>query len=512
MKNNGFTIIETLIALTLGTTITAGAVSYQSDRSKDIMAEKTIQEINSILKNIDKKIKENGLERSNWADSAWSNESEIISKLINDELNMSLWSEGLEESLFVNANINYDSSDFFQNFNFYLSFDSEKSFESNFKHFNKASRIKSLRENEKMSVGNYTVSLYSDSTKQNITTQDCLADSLNCQFHFSYNRIGGGEYLRANPDSSLSQNQIKDGRIKFIDSTNGAPYKCIPWQKTKAGAWEIKSSADNIPCGIGLYDNGTGTNEIFSVDVAANNGSFETLYLNGLCELYSIDNERIKKEPNKVRCAIKNDTEIVQIVENINANKAIIETVYSKDGKFNELYISNNLKVINEANITEMEANVMEANTVDILEELTSKTESNFNNVIFENKANFNNSVTVNTNTELKTKNDIEGNINLTTGLSLVSLNKFTIGETLSVDKDSKVNNLTSNAKLEVLNNTKITGSLETHNMTITNLIESISMKAQTGDFENINIELNMIRNKIQSKCSENRVECRGNL
>ena len=48
--------------------------------------------------------------------------------------------------------------------------------------------------------------------------------------------------------------------------------------------------------------------------------------------------------------------------------------------------------------------------------------------------------------------------------------------------------------------------------MTITNLIESISMKAKTGDFENINIELNMIRSKIQAKCSENRVECRGNL
>ena len=106
-----------------------------------------------------------------------------------------------------------------------------------------------------------------------------------------------------------------------------------------------------------------GTNEVFSVDVAANNGSFETLYLNGLCDLYSIDSssKRVKKESNKVRCAIKDDTEIVQIVENINANRAIIETVYSKEAKFNELHVSNNLKVINEANITEMEANVMES-------------------------------------------------------------------------------------------------------------------------------------------------------
>ena len=29
-------------------------------------------------------------------------------------------------------------------------------------------------------------------------------------------------------------------------------------KKHKAGTWEIKSSTDNIPCGIGLYDNGTG--------------------------------------------------------------------------------------------------------------------------------------------------------------------------------------------------------------------------------------------------------------
>ena len=232
MKSNGFTIIETLIAMTIGTTITAGAVSYEYDRSQGVLAEKTIEDINLILKKVDKKIKEEGLQESKWDKSVWNNESEIVSELFGDELDLNIWSEGLNQDILINADIKYDSLNHFQNFNFYVSFDSDETFNKNFKHFNKASRIKSLRENEKMSVGNYTVSLYSDSTKQNITTQECLADSLNCQFHFSYNRIGGGEYLRANPDSSLGQNQIKDGRVKFIDSTNGAPYKCIPWQKT----------------------------------------------------------------------------------------------------------------------------------------------------------------------------------------------------------------------------------------------------------------------------------------
>ena len=238
MKNNGFTLLETLIAVTIGSAVTVGAISYQSEQSKEIKAERLIQEVNFILEKVDEKIKEEGLELTNWNNSEWNNESDIVSGLIKNELDFSLWKNRSEDGLWMDAKINYDNLNMLQNFNFHIGFDSSEAFENNFKYLKKALISESLKQNEKFNTGHYIMSLYSFKNKETITTQECVSNSEDCGIHFSYNRIGGGEYLRVNPDFSLKRNEIKDGVVKFIDSLGDSPYKCIPWQKTKSGSWE----------------------------------------------------------------------------------------------------------------------------------------------------------------------------------------------------------------------------------------------------------------------------------
>lgn len=541
MNNNGFTLMETLVAVTIGSAITAGAISYQSEQSKEIKAEKLIQEINFILEKVDEKIKEEGLQSTNWDNSEWNSESDIVSDLFGNDLGFTLWENRENDGLLMDANINYDNLNMLQNFNFHIGFDSNETFEENFKYLKKALISESLKQNEKFSTGHYLMSLYSFSEEADITTQECVSDSEDCGIHFSYNRIGGGEYLRVNPDSLLKQNEIKDGVVKFIDSLGDSPYKCIPWQKTKSGSWEIDTT-NNVSCGIGLYSNGTGSNEVFSIDVAANNGTFEMLYLNGLCNLYSIDSttKRLKSSSEKVRCASKEiETDIpdldssgneqydalgnvvtkkvnrmYQLIENINANKAIIETVYSDSGKINNLQIKETLEVINEANITELKvARLTVKEDFNIIKELTSKGTNTFNNVIFENEAIFNNKVTIKNTTDIELSKEVKGDINVLGDINVTGdydLNNLIVSGTLNVNGFTDLSNATINQKMTSNNIT--VSNVTTGNMTIEGLIESISMKAKTGNFENIDMELNALKIKIQAKCSESRVICTGSL
>jgi prepilin-type N-terminal cleavage/methylation domain-containing protein len=545
MNNNGFTLMETLVAVTIGSAITAGAISYQSEQSKEIKAEKLIQEINFILEKVDEKIKEEGLELTNWNNSEWNNESDIVSNLIEDDLGFTLWENREEDGLLMDANINYDNLNMLQNFNFHISFDSNEVFEDNFKYLKKAMISESLKQNEKFSTGHYLMSLYSFSKEEDITTQECLSAPEECGVHFSYNRIGGGEYLRANPDASLKQNEIKDGIVKFIDSKNDSPYKCIPWQKTSDGNWELQdSSANSVSCGIGLYKNENGSAEAFAVDLAVNNGTFETIYVNGLCNSYEVDleNKQLIKKAEKVRCATRDVDTVVadldssgneqfdssgklitktvsqmyQIVENIKANEALIDAVYSNEGKINKLDISNTLEVINTANIRELhviEMNVEE--NFNILEELISNGESKLSNITFNEESIFtkNNLVTIKNNTNLSVNKVIESDIYVKGDINVngdYDLGNLIIDGSLKVNGDTKLSNVTTTNEISA--NNIATNTTTTSDMIISSLIESISMKAKTGDFENIDMELNALVSKIAAKCLESRVLCDGSL
>lgn len=545
MNNNGFTLMETLVAVTIGSAITAGAISYQSEQSKELAAEKLIQEINIILEKVDEKIDREGLSKDKWTKSEWSNESDIVSKLLDKELNLNLWQNRKEDGLLMDANINYDDFNMLQNFNFYLQFNEEEVFADNFKYLKKALISESLKQNEKFSTGHYLMSLYSFKKEESITTQECISDPENCGVHFSYNRIGGGEYLRANPDSSLKQNEIKDGVIKFIDSKNDAPYKCIPWQKNSKGNWELQdSSVAPVSCGIGLYKNEDGISETFAVDLAVNNGTFETIYVNGLCNSYEVDleNKQLIKRSEKVRCAtreidarvadldsdgneqfdslgkIKTKTvsQMYQIVENIKANEALIDAVYSDEGKINKLEVSNILDVIDQANIRELHVvgmNVEE--NFNVLEKLTSNGESNLSNITFNNESIFtkNNLVTIKNDTNITVNKEIKGDIYVKGEINVsgdYDLGNLIVDGDLTVNGNTKLSNVTIAQKMTA--NDIETNTTMTSNMTISNLIESISMKAKNGDFENIDMELNALEAKIAAKCSESRVLCQGSL
>ena len=210
----------------------------------------------------------------------------------------------------------------------------------------------------------------------------------------------------------------------------------------------------------------------------------------------------------------KKVAKIYQLIENINANKAIIETVYSKSGKTNNIQIKNTLDIVNQANITKLEvARLTVKENFKIINELISEGTSDFNNVKFENEADFNKTITIQNTTDIEISKEIKGDIDVAGDINITGeydLNNLVISGNLNVSGDTNLSNATING--EIWSNNITTNSVTTGNMTIEGLIESISMKAKKGDFDNINIELRSLKMKVNAKCQESRVICKGSL
>lgn len=479
----GFTLIESLFAVTIASAGTALLIKEQSEENKINESIKFSNDIQTIIQGIDHRISIDGYDPSLWTKMNWANEEEIVKDLLGKELvstgsncsggtwtpsinseletkliECNLWEDRNGIEVDMNASLHTDSIGFIQRFDLIFNFKNQENFEDYFLGLKNGFLNTKLNKNKEIS-GLHTYELVSlADTTSTITTSECINNFGNCAFKASYNRSGGNEYLRADGGNSMIGEHIT-----FIETKGQAPMKCIRWENTDrngSGTWTQKSDED---CGVGIYN----TTPV-SVDIVGDTGTFKNILLDKECIVYEWNGTNVIDNGKRSPCGTTNDgTMLYQAVENTIANTATflesrIELANIKEANINKASIED--LTVNIANINEIVTPLINTNLLNVNGLLQVNGRSLFTNGIAEfgediyvdKDATINKDLLVYEETTLLGNTEIQGETNI--------LNNLTVKDNLTVTngalttKNIESNNIIVNSKLKI-NSVKTVGS-----------------------------------------------------
>ena len=86
MKRNGFSLMESLVVMTIGGALTAGTISMVSENANEKAGIQFVKEAIEVVNAVNKRIAIDGYSLSTWDSTSWNNETEIVNNLIKKEL------------------------------------------------------------------------------------------------------------------------------------------------------------------------------------------------------------------------------------------------------------------------------------------------------------------------------------------------------------------------------------------------------------------------------------------
>tara|TARA_Y100001960_G_scaffold322531_1_gene399184 strand:- start:6886 stop:8679 length:1794 start_codon:yes stop_codon:yes gene_type:complete len=457
----GFTLIESLLALTIAGAGTAILIKEKAEENKFNLGISLSNDIQTIIQGVDHRISIDGYDPSLWTKTNWANEEEIVKYLLRKELvstgsncsggtwtpsinselktkliECNLWENRNNIEVDMNASIHTDSVGFIQRFDFIFNLKNQENFEDYFLGLKNGFFNTNLNKNKEISgLHSYEMVSLSDTTKT-ITTSECIKNISDCAFKASYNRSGGNEYLRVDGGNSMIGEHIT-----FIESKGQAPMKCIRWENTNrdgSGTWTQESDED---CGIGIYNE---TPHPIMVDIAGDTGTFKNILLDKECIVFDFNGTNVIDTGIKSPCGTNQTTgEIFQVIDNISSKNGYIENFYVSNLSAYYIAITN----IKAESITSKFAYIENKLKTDMIESFTN------NGIITVNSK-----LTLKNLLKVENNVDITGNINATSG-TINNLNAYNITN----------NNLTSNNvanlnKLNTSNTTTINGEFISKN------------------------------------------------
>lgn len=388
MKKHGFTLMEVITVLTIGTTGMLVVKDVVQENHQEAMNEETVRNITSIVDAVDYRLAIDGYNTDNWSSSSWEG-SEGLSDLITSELNQADACEGgswtpeignpnvkeslvscdtfgenkLDQDYTFSAELETDSNNFIDSFNVLLRFNSEESFSDNFVHL-KMGLNKSLTSNDKKMSGYTTTQLVEAADPNNIlTSQECIELREGCAIKALYERQGKGSFVRSNLDSV-----IYNSSLSFVVNAGDAPLDCARWKSDGSGNWEMSDISDEN-CGIGLFDG-----EPLVVEVNVETGTFENIALNKQCAIYEWGSSGLVNSGRLSPCGVfNNGTEIVQVLDRTVANVAEIQQVFVDEGFITNLEVER--MRIELADIENLFADTLNARYVSALDRFVSNKE-----------------------------------------------------------------------------------------------------------------------------------------
>lgn len=353
MNKNGFTLIESLIAISVVGSLSVGIIASQIEKNKTDSAVKLINEAANVISAVDTRISIDGYDFDLWNRNTWTDRNAVVNDLIarhlvpansttcntgtwipivNSEESAKLidcnqWSNSTNPML-MEATLREDSIGYIEGFDLILSYPDDLTFDEEFQDMKVGfNSIKAKVYNE--ITGIYFFDLISMTTRQEISTVECLGQKSNCGFRFSYERGGGFEYLRLDASNSMI-----DSHLTFVESKGNAPLKCQRWRNSLAdgsGSWNLVNPDDN--CGIGIY---SVTGHPSVVEVVAENGTFQNLILDKECDVYepkSTNGSVLGARANGTSpCGLLSNGEAIQVVETIHT-----QNILSEQGDFEDI-------------------------------------------------------------------------------------------------------------------------------------------------------------------------------
>lgn len=385
MENSkGFTLIETMIAVSIGGMVAAGGITAATEVINKDRQEKTGNEFIEIINAIESRLLIDGYLESNWNKTSWNNSNEVVGDLFREQLiapnaNCStgswlpqdasnneaklmdcLFWEKIPFDMSLSAKIDKDSLSFVNKFEMILTFNSQEHFKENFTDLQRA-LFKAKTNDSSETSGNHSYTFIDLSNKQDITNSRCIALENNCGVSLSYNRAGSFEYLRADGGNSML-----DSHLTFIDGGTGTPLTCSKWTNDaddNSGVWSQELVEE---CGIGIYEE---TGVASAVDVVADNGSFKSVVLDEECIAYEWNGSNVVDNGKRTPCGMVDDgTEIYQVIPTLNS-QAIIAVSAKVDDIETDMISSDisstgTLSVSDTANITTSNIQVANINSL----------------------------------------------------------------------------------------------------------------------------------------------------
>jgi prepilin-type N-terminal cleavage/methylation domain-containing protein len=340
MNNNGYTIVEVLIAMSVLGAVSVAGIASQMEENEKAESIKFINEAVDIVSAVDTRLSVDGYDENLWVRRDWSNENEIVNFLISQQLNpvgsscsggnwtpelaiennsklisCNQWENRIDDGIEMSARLNSDAVGYIESFELFLSFDSNESFDEGFGNFKRGiNSINSKVYNEL--TGIYFFDLINRTTNEEIATSECLIEKTNCALKLSLERAGGNEYLRLDGSNSMI-----NSHLTFVETKGHSPLSCVRWRVDSSGAW----TNDNTPiqdCGVGIYSE-TGMPAV--VDVAADNGTFINILLDQSCNVYKEGSGNKVVPDGTSPCGMKSDTEAIQVVDTLQSKFILSE-------------------------------------------------------------------------------------------------------------------------------------------------------------------------------------------
>ncbi len=533
-NKKGLTLIESMIALAAAGTVTAVALSNKFEDFKKTEVLSLIHSVSSVSTAVDHRIAIDGYSMDGWGSSSkdntlplkWTNIDSIVSDLIKNELvskdlkscsgdwtprlnvesetkllNCNLWSSSKPEGFNLSSTLTPDSHGFIKSFDTLLSFKDEESFKDNYKNVKYA--ISNLNNNNKQFIkGHHKIELVSLSSGSSILTTECVQNYSDCAVKIGFKidldstddgYYGGEEFVRIDGGNSIIANNLTFMKSGLTNATAEAPYKCIEWKlDSSTNIW----SDELVECGIGIYQS-----EPTTVSVKTQTASFnDHITLKNKCKLFEKAADNTIYSDSEVPCGIiKNNNgieSVIQVIEKEISEMAYFKELYSDKGYFDEISEVSLLEA-EFADIKDLIVEELNADVLTVINDLTTKSSSvsEFNgvtkvsnNATFINDQDFNSQINFKEDLVFKDNSiSLKGNINSSENTVLDSSNAIL-------------------TKVDVLN--KVVGvdvelsSIEANTLNINDnsiLRSETEMKANTGDFDNINNELNVLKNYVEN-------------
>lgn len=515
-KNKGFTLVESLLALSVVGVVSAGVISTTAKKEQEKHLSTFLNEAASIVFAVDHRLSIDGYTSEDWNQLEWKNKDEVYNKLIKEELvskynkmcsggkwnpvmnteretnllECGLW-ERTNSDFNISAEIELDDNDYVKSFDLFLGFNSKKSVEDNYAEIKRALHGLNISNNQEI-AGRHSFGIASLTTGKDLVFKECLRDISDCGIKFSTNRSGGYEYIRLDGSNSMIESNLS-----FIESKGQAPLSCLRWVNTKKDGTGVWKRLEDAECGIGMYQNEGDPldKDPVMVNVVADTGTFDNIMLDKKCTVYAWNGSNVVDTSKKSPCGYTVFTDesdpsnvqtlVYQVVEKNMANIYRVKELYADNAVIDEAEIDELDVVVAEvSNIVKAE-NTIVNDTLNISKEFNIKGES-----VFNGESTFNDEAIFEKNIFIKEDMNVNGDLISAGDLNVfqpVSLKDTIIKGTLTVKSNTEMKTDVEFKKELDVDKETISNSLIASNINSNTKINSdTQMTAPIGDFDNI--------------------------
>lgn len=380
MNKKGLTLIEVLVALSIGATVTAGAFTVGNNYFKSQREDNLAKDLSSILSGMDKRFQNDAFELTDWSlyqpnGYEFHNKDQVQEFLstaliaknadgcgkINgwipqkDDpatedykdkykfITCNLWKTQMPFELNSNAKLINDGT-YVTGFEMNLFFDNKKDFEDNFLSL-KSVYLKSKEQNGSGDSGVYQLDFVDLASKTPLTTIECLNKNIECGLNLSFTGSDDAQaYLLVN-----GNNNMIGSKVKFQEDIGTTAIKTCHRYQQDTGNW-IKTNDVYCGVGIGLKDpNNPSAGNLDYVELAVDSVSTNKIFLDKMCKFVASDGAM-----KNVPCGIYNDgaeNKVIASYDEVYATDALISVLESSVLKTNDATVKTNLTVEGETTL-----------------------------------------------------------------------------------------------------------------------------------------------------------------